>query len=241
MKRSPIPGVDLTVYINAVPLLVRNPSIIVVPLLTLVIGVLMRLVLAPAGGGAIAQATSGLGAFILFLLALFGLGAACVVADDAWRHGRASFDTAWTEARRRGGEILTASLGVAILITVGQYLETLIGILGLVVTAVIALFLIWALPAAAIGGVPGGAAIQASIDRVRSAPLAAALATIVTLALVFYASTALGLLLYSLIPLAWSSPIVEWLLIALFQSIAIGYVALIVTKTYADVAFGRRW
>jgi len=240
MKRSPLPGVDLTVYINALPLLVRNPSIVVVPLLTLVIGVLMRIVLAP-GSGALAQATAGLGAFILFMLALFGLGAASVVADGAWRHGRASFDAAWTETRRRSGEILTAAVGVALLITVGQYVATFAGVLGLLLTAVIAMFLIWALPAAAVGGIPGGAAIQVSIDRVRGNPLGAAIATIVTLALVFYAAPALALLVVGLVPAAWGSIVVEMLLIALFQSVAVGYAGLILTKTYTDAAFGRRW
>ncbi len=240
MKRSPLPGVDLTVYINALPLLVRNPSVIVLPLLTLVIGVLMRIVLVPTGGG-ISQMTAGLGSFIVFLITLFGLGAACVVADDAWRHGRATFDSAWTEARRRGTDILTASVGVALLVTVGQYVTSFLGIIGLVLTAVIVLFLIWAIPAAAIGGIPGGAAIQVSIDRVRGAPLAAALATIVTLALALYAAPALGLLVLGLLPPAWGSTIVELLLIALFQAVAMAYVALILSKTYADAAFGRRW
>ncbi len=241
MKRSPIPGVDLTVYINALPLLVRNPSIVVLPLLALVIGVLLQIVLAPASGGAISQLTAGLGSFIVFLISLFGLGAACVVADDAWRHGRATFDSAWSEARRRGSDILSAAVGVALLVTVGQYVSQFLGIIGTILTAVIVLFLIWALPAAAIGGIPGGAAIQVSIDRVRGAPLAAALATIVTLALVFYAAQMLGLLVFGLLPVAWGSTIVELLLVALFQSIALGYAALILSKTYTDVAFGRRW
>ncbi|HZO95371.1 MAG TPA: hypothetical protein VFB22_16605 [Candidatus Baltobacteraceae bacterium] len=237
MKRAPLPGVDPTVYVNAIPLLVRNPSIIVVPLLTLVIGVLIGIALTPSNG-AIGQMTAGLGAFIFFLIALFGVGAACVVADDAWRHGRANFERAWTETRRRGGEILTASIGVALLVTVGQYVTTFLGAIGLVLTALIVMFLIWALPAAAVGGIPGGAAIQVSIDRVRGAPLAAALATIVTLVLGFYVPAVLGAFIAGWVPTI--SGVVLALVIALIRAVMVGYIALVLSKTYSDEAFGRR-
>ena len=52
MRRSPAPEVDLTVYAKAVPLLLRNPAIVVIPLLMAVIGVLLQLVMTPYGGGA---------------------------------------------------------------------------------------------------------------------------------------------------------------------------------------------
>ncbi len=48
------------------------------------------------------------------------------------------------------------------------------------------MFLIWTIPAAAVGGIPGGAAIQVSIERVRAQPLPAILATVVALALLGY-------------------------------------------------------
>ena len=238
MRRAPIPGVDLSVYVSALPLLVRNPAIIVVPLLTLVMGVLINLALAPSGGGVLGSTTLGLGQLLGFLLALFGLGSACIMADGAWRRGRMPFDTAWTETQRKGGDLLYAAVGVTLLLSVGQYVAQLFGVIGLLLMAVIVFFLIWTVPAAAVGGVPGGAAIQVSIERVRAAPLSAALATIVTLALVFYASGALAALLAGLLGPA-ASGIVVSLLFALVRSVAVGYVALVLTKTYADAAFTR--
>ncbi len=243
MRRAPLPGVDLSVYAKAVPLLVRNPSIVVVPLLMAVIGVLLGLVMVPYSGGVIGGMTGGLAYFILILLELFGLGAACIIADDAWRKGRASFENGWAEARRKGGDILFASLGVTLLLWVAQYAGTLIGPLAIALMVLVVVFLIWTIPAAAVGGIPGGAAIQASIDRVRGAPLPAVIAAIVSVALL-----ALGVPLLSsylgglLLPLMAASVIPELLLNALLQGIAVGYVALILTKTYTDAAFGtRRW
>jgi len=43
MRRAPVPGLDLGVYAKAVPLLLRNPAIVVIPLLMGVIGVLIAL------------------------------------------------------------------------------------------------------------------------------------------------------------------------------------------------------
>jgi len=243
MRRAPGPDVDLSVYGKAVPLLLRNPAIVVVPLLMAVIGVLLQLTMASYGGGVMGSLTGQLASFIVILLELFGLGAACIIADDAWRHGRASFENGWAEARVRGGDILFAALGFTLLLTVAQYAGSLIGPLSLALTVVVVVFLIWTIPAAAIGGVPGGAAIQVSIDRVRGAPLAAVIAAIVTVALlavgVRFLSAYLG---HWLFPLMGGSIIPELLVSALLQGIAVGYVALILAKTYTDAAFAtRRW
>lgn len=243
MKRAQPPYVDLALYAAAVPLLLRNPAIVVIPLLMAVIGVLLGVVMTPGGGG-IEVATQGLAQLIGFLLTLFGLGTACIIADDAWRHGHASFDRGWTEARRRGGEILMAAIGFGLLVTVGTYVAAWFGAIGLLLTLVILVFLVWTIPAAAVGGVPGGASIQVSIDRVRATPLAAVIATLVSVALLWYlvpyAQAALGGWLLSF---TWSSAMLYRLAGALLQAIAIAYIALIITKTYTDSAFGapRRW
>jgi hypothetical protein len=243
VKRAQPSPIDLAPYAAAIPLLVRNPSIVVVPLLMAVIGVLLGVVMTPGGGSGIGVATAGLAGLIEFLLTLFGLGAACIIADDAWRHGQASFDRGWTEAQRRGGEIFMASIGFGLLVTVGTYVAAWFGPIGLLLTVVIITFLIWTIPAAAVGGIPGGAAIQVSIDRVRANPLAAVPATIVSIALLVfavpYATAALGgmLLQYS-----FGSTLLYRLAGALLQAIAMGYIALVITKTYTDTAFGaRRW
>ncbi len=244
MRRAQLPGIDLSLYFRAVPLLLRNPSIVVVPLLMAVIGILLALTLSP-GAGALGAATGGLSSLIVLLLELFGLGTACIIADDAWRHGRASFDRGWTEARRRAGEIFFASIGLTLLLFVGQYAGILVPIplLGLLLAAAIIFFCIWTIPAAAIGGVPGSAAIQISIDRVRENPLAAALVAVVTIALVVFAAPYLAFqLAFLILPYSGGSIIVGSLIQALLQAIAIGYVGLVLTKTYIDASFGgRRW
>lgn len=242
MKRSSLPGIDIGVYAAAVPVLLRNPSIIVVPLLMAVIGVLLTVVMVPFSSGGVGAMTLGLAQLIVFMLTLFGLGAACVIGDDAWRHGRASFDRGWVETRRRGSDILMASVGFGLLVTVGLYVTQLLGLIGYLLTAAIVVFLIWTIPAAAVGGIPGGAAIQVSIDRVRSSPLPAVLATIVTLLLVgLVVPIAANWLATLLLVWTYGNSLVEHLIAALLQAIAIGYIALVITKTYTDAAFSRRW
>jgi uncharacterized membrane protein len=242
VKRSLLPGVDVGIYASAIPVLLRNPSIIVIPLLMAVIGVLLTVAMVPFSSGAVGSMTLGLAQLIVFMLTLFGLGAACVIADDAWRHGRASFDRGWIETRRRGGEILMAAVGFGLLVSVGLYVTQILGLIGYLLAAAIVVFLIWTIPAAAVGGIPGGAAIQVSIDRVRSSPLPAVLATIVTLVLVGFVVPIAANWLATLL-LTWTSGsiLVERLIAALLQAIAIGYVALVITKTYTDAAFSRRW
>ena len=242
MRRARGPDVDLVVYAKALPLLLRNPAIVVIPLLMAVIGVLLQLTLVPYGGGAIGGLMSQLASFITILLELFGLGAACIIADDAWRHGRASFENGWADARNRGGDILFAALGFTLLLSVAQYAGSLLGPLAIVLIVLVIVFLIWTIPAAAVGGVPGGAAIQVSIDRVRGAPLPAVIAAIVTVALLAIGVPILSGYLGGWIPLLRESVIAYSLVSALLQGIAVAYVALILTKTYTDAAFGtRRW
>jgi hypothetical protein len=241
VKRSPLAGIDFSIFPRAVLLLARNPSIILPPLLTSMVGVLMARVLAP-GVPDPAGLTSGLGGLIVLLIELFGLGAACVIADDAWRHGRASFDDGWTEARRRGGDILFAAIGISFILAVAQYAGLLIGPLALILTAAAVYFLIWTIPAAAVGGIPGGAAIQVSIDRVRANPLPAAVIAVVTVAVAFfipaYATAFINEFAFQYVA---GTPLISQLIGALIRSIAFAYVALIITKTYTDAAFSRRW
>jgi hypothetical protein len=242
VKRAPLLGIDVTVYATALPVLVRNPSIIVVPLLMAVIGVLLTVVMTPFSSGGIGSMTLGLAQLVVFMLTLFGLGAACVIADDAWRHGRASFDRGWVETRRRGSDILMAAVGFGLLVTVGLYVTQLLGLIGYLLTAAIIVFLIWTIPAAAVGGIPGGASIQVSIDRVRSSPLPAVLATIVALVLLGLAvPIAANWLATLLLTWTYGSILVERLIAALLQALAISYIALVITKPYTDAAFSRRW
>jgi hypothetical protein len=240
--KSPISGIDLGIYPRALLLLVRNPSIILLPLLTTLLGVLMARVLSPGEYG-LAGITSGLGGLIVQLIELFGVGVACVMADDAWRHGRSSFENDWPEAQRRGGEMLVAAIGITLIQAVAQYAGLLLGtILSLLLIAAATYFLIWTIPAAAVGGIPGGAAIQVSIDRVRANPLPAAIATVVTVVVAFVLPALFtAWLLGAEFPFLATIPLVASLIGALVQAIGLSYVALIITKTYTDAAFTRRW
>jgi len=184
VKRSPPAGIDLGIFPRALLLLARNPSIILPPLLTSMVGVLMARVLSP-GVSDLAGLTSGLGGLIVLLIQLFGFGRSLRDRRRRLAHGRASFDDGWTEARRRGGDILFAAIGISFILAVAQYAGLLIGPLSLILTAAAVYFLIWTIPAAAVGGIPGGAAIQVSIDRVRANPLPAALIAVVTVAVAF--------------------------------------------------------
>ncbi|HEY0383110.1 MAG TPA: hypothetical protein VGC72_13015 [Candidatus Elarobacter sp.] len=247
MRRAP-GGVDLAVYATAIPLLLRNPSIIVVPLLMGIVGVLVGLMLAGFGGGAAGYASSGLGGLLVRLLQVFGLGVACIIADDAWRHGSASFDRGWTEAQRRGTDLLMAGIGITLIVYVALVAGALVGavafgipILPLLLAAVAMTLLIWAVPAAAVGGVPGGASIQDSIDRVRGNAVPAVL-TMIVCGLVLYAALyGSGYVWFWAAPYLGGSAIAHLVIDAVLQAIAVGYIALIITKTYTDTAFTRRW
>src|SRR5664279_75574 len=228
---------DPMLYVRALGLLARNPSIIVVPLLMGVVGVFVGQIGGGSGGGII----GGLTGLLVLLLNLFAFGAACIIADMAWRRGRASFDDGWNEARRKGGEILTAAMGFTFVLYLAQFAGTLVGPLANVLLAVALYFLIYTIPAAAVGGIPGGAALQISIERARSNPLPTVVVAVVSVAAYFA-----GLLLLPYVaPLIALSAfaslnLVVALLATVVQAIAVGYIALIVTKTYADISFGRR-
>ena len=244
MRRAPGRGIDLAVYARAIPLLLRTPSLIVIPLMTAVIGILLGQVLQPFGSGTTGGLTLGLGGFVTRMLFLFGLGAACVIADDAWRHGRASFEKGWGEARRRAPELLMAALGFSFVLSIGSYVGLIFGALAaLAVSALAVVLLIWTMPAAAVGGLPGAAALSASVERVRDNAWPAIVAAVVAIALFAFAvPIASGYVVLWLAPLLGSAlSIASQLIGALLEAIAVAYLALVLTKTYADAAFGRRW
>lgn len=238
-------GVNLTVYARSLGLLVRNPALIAGPLVMAIAGVLVNQVLGEPNGGALGMVSSGIGSLIDFLLLSFGFGVSLIIAEQAWRRGKTSFDAAWDEARRKAGDILIAALGFNFITYVAGYAGTLIGggIIGLLLPAIAFYFLIYTIPAAAIGGIPGGAALQVSIERVRASFLPTAIMCIVFLALLLYGGSYLGLLLGSLIFPAGlaSATIIIALVNALVRAIVLGYIALVISNLYDQVSFGRRW
>jgi hypothetical protein len=236
MHRTPNRRVDLSVYVRAFGVFARNPTVIILPLVVEVISLLVDRL----GGIFNADAyTGGLQSFILLLMKLFALGAAIIIADEGWRRGVASFDDAWQDARARGGDLLFAAFGFTFVLQIAQYAGSFIGVFGVIVDALAIFGLIFAIPAAAIGGVPGGAAINASIERVRSAPLTAGILTSISIVVLLIGPTILSLTLAPFDGDIGGSPLVGQLIDVLIRSIATGYVAIVMAKVYADVAFTR--
>jgi hypothetical protein len=239
--------VDLAPYGRAVLMLFQFPTVMLAPLLMAVAQVLIfRLLSISDVGGPLAGATAGIAGLFVQLLTAFALGVSLIVADRAWRTGRSPFDQAWDEARRKAPDILLAALGFSFIIWVAAYAGSLIGALtlgfgSLVLECVALFFFIYTLPAAAIGGIPGGAALQISLERAkRAVPATIFVAVVYVLAYIVVPLLATDLMLPLLLltPFATSS-VVASLLSAFAQAIAAGYVALVLAKVYNDVSYGR--
>jgi hypothetical protein len=228
--------IDLSPYLRAFPVFARNPTVIVLPLLAGVVGVLVNQVTDLTGGGLLGSLT----AFLVMLLQLFALGVSIIIGDMGWRRGSASFDDAWQDARRKGRDILFAAFGFTFVYSIAQYAGSIVGGFGIVLQAIAAYALVYTIASAAIGGVPGGAAISVSVERVRSAPLAAAILTVVSIVLLFYVGGFVDVWIFGIPGLG--SPIVAMLLGALVQAILTGYLAIVMARVYADVSFTTpRW
>ena len=228
--------IDFAMYARAVPLLLRHPSILAVPLLAAVVDVLVDQVtplLTDAMGGV------GAGIFVMLvqLVYLWAFGVAIVQASNIWRGRRGSFDEAWDEARAKFGGIALAAIGFQFVVWAASYIGSFLApALGLALGAVAAFFLIYTMPAAAIGGMPGSLAISASIRGVRNNVAASILLALVFFA-VWYVLVPIGLpyLLVRVTPLEWQ------LVMAAVRAVALAYLAFPFAKQYDDVAFTRFW
>ncbi len=221
-------GFDPRTYFRAIPLLVRNPELMAVPLLSGIIGVALSRFFSPD--------MFGFGQLIQFLLDAFALAVSIILADMAWRRGRGSFEDAWSDARHKAGNILLTAIGLNFIIFVANYAGALLSpYLAVALTLLAVLFLIYALPATAIGGIPGGAALQVSIDRVRQAPMPAIVLTVVFLVLYYATLLAPGFLAFYF----GIYGMAVFLGAAVLKAIVLGYIALVLAKTYTDAAFRR--
>ena len=230
--------VDVSNYFKAIGLLVRNPTLIVAPLFMALAAVLVGFIF--PGGGTFASLNAGIEGFIIQLLEGFGLSVALIGADTAWRRGRSPFDAAWEEGRRKLGDILMATIGYSFVLFAAGYVGGIFTVYGaLILTLLAAFFFIYTLPAAAIGGVPGGAALQISLERARAAPLPTAIVLLAVFVTYFVipqiaASRLIGFLLE--LGVSYSTALGQ-VVVALVQSIAAAYVALILAKTYNDISY----
>lgn len=232
-----IRSVDVAMYVKAIPLLLRHPTIFVMPLLAAVVDLLISQI-TPY----LTDAVGGLGSFIFQIIVQlvygFSFGVAVIAANNVWRGRRATFDEAWEEGRHKAGGILIATIAFYFLVWAAGYIASIlnIGLLQLVLQLVVAFFLIYTIPAAAIGGMPGNFAVGASIRAVRENLLGAALLAIAFVLLWLYLpgfvmqrlGVALGVIEYQLC-------------FAIIRAIVLAYLAFPFAKQYDDVAFRGYW
>lgn len=223
-------------YLQAIPLLLRNPALLLAPLFTGILGVLVQEFAGPpAGGDVLGGLTNSILALLIFLFNCFGLGISVIIADNVWRSGKGSFEDGWEQGRRKAGDIFMASIGlnfiVYIALQIGSFIHPLLGE-ALFVLAFF--FLIYTIPAAAIGGIPGFMALNASIERVRENFLPA-IGLIVCFVVLYWAVGTI------LIPVYTSQlGISAFLIAAVFRAIVLGYFALVLARSYTNIAFVRR-
>ncbi|MBV8728004.1 MAG: hypothetical protein JO233_09465 [Candidatus Eremiobacteraeota bacterium] len=226
--------VDLSIYARAFAVVGRNPLIFVFPIiatiLKIALGFLRGPLFDPIGGY-----DFGLMQLLFYLIDGFAFGLTLIAAESAWRGSRSTIASVWDEGKRKIGNILIATVGLVFVIWVASLLGGFLGPIALLVPAVALFFLIYTIPAAAIGGIPGGAALSASIQRVKQNYLAAALLVIVSLLLYYYVGIFLGT--YIATAVTFLAPYA----VAIIQAIVIGYLAAVTARQYDDVAFYRRF
>lgn len=224
-------------YAKAIPLLLRHPSIFVMPMLAAVVDLLISQI-TPY----FTDAVGGLGNFIFQILVQlvygFCFGVAVIGANNVWRNRRATFDEAWEEGRHKAGGILIATIGFYFLVYAAGYIASFLGggILQIVLQLVVAFFLIYTIPAAAIGGMPGNFAIGASFRAVRENLLGAAVLAI--------AFVLLWIELPSFVMLRFGIGlgVIEYqLVLAAIRALMLAYLAFPFAKQYDDVAFRGHW
>ena len=237
-------GVDVLVYLKALGVLVRNPVIMLGPFLAALIAKLLGMMIPSMSAGPIGSLNAGIAGLIAQLLASVGLAVAIIGADYAWRRGRTSFDEMWGDAQRRFGDILMAAIGFNFVLwaaaQIGLFVAQAAG--NLILLAIALFFFIYTMPAGAIGGIPGGAALQVSVERARANPVPT-IGVFLVFVLAYFAESFAGYkLLFFLISLGLqNSLLVSALVTAIVQTLFSTYVAIVMAKVYSDIAYGRRW
>jgi hypothetical protein len=235
--------VDFAAYLRAFPLYARHPWLAAAPLLMSLAGALL-LLLVPSSDGTLGSLTGGLTSLFVTLLNSFGLAVSLIIAERAWRMGRAPFDDAWNDARRKAGDILMAAFGFTFVVYVAGLIGGFLGGVGaIVLTAIAAYFFIYTIAAAAIGGVPGAAALQVSIERVqRSYANTFVLGLVFALFTVFYPTLRELVVLQLASGLSFFRSMAAIVVVgAVIQAIGIGYLALVMAKAYEDASAWRRY
>ena len=161
--------IDVAMYARAIPLLLRHLSILAVPLLAAVVDVLVDQVTplltdarrrrrrGPLYDARSARLSRGRSASPSFRPATSGAAGAVRSTKPGKRRAQSSAAS------------LLAAIGFQFVVWAASYIGSFVApALGLALGAVAAFFLIYTIPAAAIGGMPGSLAIGASIRGVRA-------------------------------------------------------------------------
>jgi hypothetical protein len=222
-------------YLQAIPLLFRNPALVLAPLFTAVLGVLVQLFAVPSGGGFLGSINGSIMGLLVFLFDAFGLAISVIIAEAVWRRGKGSFDEGWEEGRRKAGDIFMAAIGLSFIMSIAQMVGGFLNstIASIVLMLLTIFFFIYTIPAAAIGGIPGFNSLNTSVERVKENYLAA-LALMVTFVVIFVGPQILGGYLWAF------GDIAHVLIVALLQAIGLAYFALVLARSYDQVAFVRR-
>ena len=164
--------IDFGIYGRAFAYLATHPSILALPLLAAIVDVAFShwsgMVTDPLGG-----LGNGLFQMIVQIFYLFAFGVAVIQANNIARGYKTGFDDAWEEGRRKASGIILAAIGFQFLAFVAGYIGSTLGsflggYIAIALQLVAYFFLILTIPAAAIGGLPGGLAISGSIRAVRA-------------------------------------------------------------------------
>jgi len=225
--------VDVSIYGRALLYLGRNPSILAMPLLAAVIDMAVQY-----GSGFFTDAAGGLGggifALIVQIVYLFAFGIATIQANGIARGHRTSFDEAWEDGRRKAGGILMAAIGFQFMTQVAAYIGQILnlGFVAILLQLAADFFLIYTIPAAAIGGLPGGLALSGSIRAVRSNVLSSIILAVVFVALFVYLPNFVVVYFGANLGVIGSE-----LALAGIRALVLAYLAFPFASTYDDIAF----
>jgi hypothetical protein len=235
--------VDFSAYRRAFALLVRYPKVLLGPL---VAGVLADLVLVstPATyAGSFGETVASFAyRYVSLVIVAFGLAFALIVANQAWEgHDRSLSDYAYVFGNRILIIFFTA-VGANFMVFVASQLGALFGPIAGLASAALSFaalfFLAYAYAGAAIRAIPAATAIEMSIESAwdnwrQTLPLA-----FVSLIILQFVPTLVEQLLEPLLIESgiFRSAAVPSLIIAIIVSVFNAYLALVIAKTYADLA-----
>ena len=236
-------GVDFSAYGQAFALLFRFPQAILGPFVAGIVSSLVLFLIPATGGGVIDSITAGIAQLLAQVITFFGLAFAMIAADALWRGRRTTLAQTWDDAQRKIGDIFFATIGFGFVIYVAGIVGGSLGAFGAIALSLVAtFFFIYTLPAAAIGGIPGSAGLQVSLERAKDNPLPTLFVTLLYIVINVFAPTQI---INAILPLMFSNPlfanpIVPTILESAIVSIFNTYLAFVLAKTYSDLAFGRR-